>query len=165
MDLSLTLQSILDTARTPLEALTDEQVKTPRSPGKWSPIQIIGHLCDSAINNVGRIIHAQETDELIFDGYSQDFWVEANDYQNANWSSILELFFHLNHRMSEIVKNIPEETLNLPRKKHNITPPSYAYWEPYELPTLGFWIRDYMGHMEHHLKQILPDYEPVVWNH
>lgn len=162
MNQSTTLKNILDSVRPQLDTISESKAHEPLAPRKWSPIQTIGHLCDSAINNIGRVIRAQKTDHLIFEGYEQEFWVEANDYQNGDWPSVRALFLQLNFRMAEIAKNIPEEILNLPRHKHNLTPPSYAQWDPKEAPTLDFWIEDYIGHLENHLKQVLPDYEPVV---
>lgn len=164
MNQKSTLKDILKSIRPQLEAISDNQAHEPLASGKWSPIQIIGHLCDSAINNIGRIIRAQKTDHLIFEGYDQEFWVEANDYQNGDWSSIRELFLQLNSRMAEMIENIPEDVLYLPRNKHGLTPPSYAHRNPDEAPTLHFWIEDYIGHLENHLKQVLSAYEPVVLN-
>ena len=55
------------------------------APGKWSAKEIIGHLIDSAANNQGRFVRAQNSNDLIGVGYNQDEWVTAQNYQGENW--------------------------------------------------------------------------------
>ena len=63
---------------------------------KWSKKEIIGHLIDSASVNHERFIRAQFKDDLVFPGYNQDKWVEVQNYQNANWGSLIELWKNFN---------------------------------------------------------------------
>jgi hypothetical protein len=61
--------------------------RTARAPGaeKWSARQVIGHLIDSACNNLRRFVINQDdsVNELIIDGYDQNSWVERNRYADT----------------------------------------------------------------------------------
>ncbi|MBL8017837.1 MAG: DinB family protein, partial [Ignavibacteria bacterium] len=41
----------------------EEQLSAKASPLKWSKKELLGHLCDSAVNNLGRFIRAQFEEE------------------------------------------------------------------------------------------------------
>src|ERR1700753_2074239 len=57
-----------------LEALTEETYAWKPHPHKWSKKEILGHLVDSAQNNIRRFIVAQYEDTPVI-GYDQDAWV------------------------------------------------------------------------------------------
>ena len=57
--LSQQLLAIIDQAVSRLSLLSDEEASLPYAPGKWSTKQVIGHLIDSAINNLARIVRLQ----------------------------------------------------------------------------------------------------------
>ena len=75
----------VEVASARLGEITDEQSGVPRSEGKWSPREIIGHLIDSAANNHQRFVRAQFTDDLVFAGYEQENWVRVQNYQGERW--------------------------------------------------------------------------------
>lgn len=77
------LRKAVERAAPLLRAIPDD--KTAQSPEteKWSARQIIGHLIDSAANNHRRFILAQFQEDLIFPGYEQEVWVEAQAYNEA----------------------------------------------------------------------------------
>lgn len=148
------LKSTIDAARPWLKQLTDTASATPVAPGKWSPRQIIGHLIDSAANNHRRFILANFQDHLRFDGYAQDDWVTIQGYQNADWSRLLDLWYQYNWHLSLVINNIPEKVLDQPHANHNL---HEIAWKPVpkeEPATLAYFIEDYIGHLQHHLKQI-----------
>ena len=52
------------------------------APGKWSPQEILGHLIDSAINNLRRFTEIQFLPQpFTVVGYKQDDLVIVNNYQ------------------------------------------------------------------------------------
>lgn len=121
----------------------DEWLDKP-NPGKWSKIEILGHLVDSAINNLKRFTDAQYLPQpYVIMPYQQDQLVQLNQYQQLPFDHILQLWVSLNQQILYVIANIPSEKLN---------------WEVIipggESKTLGFWIDDYADHMEHHLRQI-----------
>jgi hypothetical protein len=78
--------------------------------------QIIGHLIDSTSNNVHRIVHLQyQTSPLIFPNYAtfgnNDKWIAIQDYQNEDWTNLIQLWkFSLLH-FCHVIKNINEDKL------------------------------------------------------
>ena len=56
--------------------------------------QILGHLIDSAANNHQRMIRLQYNERLNFPDYQQDndLWIALQDYQNADWNIIIQLW-------------------------------------------------------------------------
>lgn len=114
------------------------------APGKWSKKEIIGHLIDSASNNHQRFVRVQLYDDLDLPGYEQERWVAVQAYQNASWADLLVLWKAFNEQLVRIVALIPEEKL---AKTFRV-----AGSEPV---TLGYWVEDYLRHMQKHLGQIL----------
>lgn len=121
---------------------------------KWSRKEILGHLIDSASVNHQRIIRAQFAEELIFLGYDQDDWVKAQNYKSASWSLLVELWKNYNLLILHAIDNIPEDILLRKRDRHNF---DEIEWKPIDKKSpasLDYMIKDYFGHMYHHLKQI-----------
>lgn len=128
-------------------------------PDKWSPKQIIGHLIDSANNNHRRFVKAQYQDNLIFIGYDQEDWVEVQDYQNADWQELLSMWKTYNLFICRVIENISDEKLNHLTSEHNYNDMGWGKMKD-DFPkegdpsNLAFLIEDYIGHLEHHIKQI-----------
>ena len=123
----------------------DELLKRPME-GKWSKKEILGHLIDSAINNLKRFTDIQflpQPYKVV--SYKQVELVMVNDYQNLPLAHLLEMWQSLNRQIVFVVRLIPEEKLDYP------VDPQY---ENRKLKTLGWIICDYVAHMEHHFRQI-----------
>jgi hypothetical protein len=127
-------------------SMSEKEISNRPLPNKWSKKEILGHLCDSAINNIERFIKIQyEEPVYVVQSYNQDHWVMVQDYQNQSLDEIVNLFQTLNKQMTIIIKNIPDEKLsNLCDIGNN------------QHQTLEWLIKDYLEHMEHHIhNQIL----------
>ncbi|TCM96351.1 DinB family protein [Paenibacillus sp. BK033] len=130
-----------------LRAWSEERMTTPRALGKWSSLQILGHLCDSAINNMRRIIEAPSASgPYVITPYNQDNWVKAQQYASAPAGEIIALWESLNRSMVRVMSAVPVETLTSCQIR-------LANGETH---TLEWLIRDYLEHLEHHLGQIFP---------
>lgn len=150
----LTLEAIVLNAFGKLILVEASQAATKPNEEKWSAKQIIGHLIDSASNNHGRFVRAQFSDDLIFQGYQQEGWVENQNYQEAEWHDLLILWRQLNLHIAFLIKQIPVGILTLERKQHNL---NKVAWQtvPIDQPvTLAYFIDDYVAHLQHHLKQV-----------
>jgi hypothetical protein len=124
-----------------------EMLRKPAS-GKWSKQEVLGHLIDSAINNLKRFTEIQFLPQpYSVVSYKQNELVIVNDYQNLPLDHLLDLWQALNWQIVFVVRNIPPEKLNYP------VDPQY---ESREIKTLGWIICDYVAHMEHHFRQIFP---------
>jgi hypothetical protein len=134
--------------------ISEAQSAIPRSQGKWSPKEIIGHLIDSAANNHQRFVRAQFTDDLVFAGYEQENWVRVQNYQGEAWSELVALWKLYNGHILHLVSLIPEETRTRLRSKHNLHQIASDTIREDEPVTLDYFIRDYLDHMKKHLGQI-----------
>ena len=120
-----------------------EEAEFKARPEKWSKKQILGHLCDSAINNLQRFTEVQyESKPYKIMGYKQDELVLANDYQHAPIEQILNLWLALNTQIIALIINQTNETLQ------------YEIIIGAELKTLRWLMEDYATHLHHHVKQL-----------
>jgi len=134
--------------------MDEEKASRHPAPGKWSPKQVIGHLIDSAANNHGRFVRAQQNEEMVFEPYDQEFWVESQGYEDRRRPDLVSLWRDYNLHIASVVERIPQETLSRQRTVHNL---DVVGWKtiPRDQPaTLEYFIRDYLGHLKHHLAQI-----------
>jgi hypothetical protein len=125
-------------------SLSEKALMAFPAPGKWSKKQVLGHLIDSAINNLKRFTDIQVSDQLyIVQTYRQVELNEINNYQQLPLEHLLRLWQSLNQQIVFIVENIPEE------KFHYAVKPQY---NNDEIKTLAWLICDYVAHMQHHWK-------------
>ncbi len=146
---------VIESSEKKLRTVSETQSAQKPSHNKWSSKEILGHLVDSSINNVPRFINGQLQEVLIFPGYDQNSWVNAQNYQNARWNFIIDLWKSNNQQISRVIETCPNNEMSRMRKKHNydiITWKEVAKTEP---TSLEYLIRDYFDHMKHHLNQIL----------
>lgn len=117
---------------------------------KWSKQEVLGHLVDSAQNNLRRFICAQYEAHPPLIVYQQDFWVAANQYQNMEKADLIELWRLLNLRICAVLENMPEENY---RKEANTG----------SLRTVEWLAEDYVKHMKHHINQIIAGSFDVIY--
>ena len=112
-------------------------------PEKWSKKEILGHLIDSAINNLQRFTEIQYMPRpYAIRKYRQDELVVANHYQEAMVDELLMLWLALNRRIARVMDQQTEETL------------AYEILVDDQKRDLRFLMVDYVDHMAHHLNQI-----------
>ena len=137
-----------------LKDITEEQSHRQPAPEAWAPIEILGHLIDSAANNHQRFVRAQFTDDLVFPGYEQDQWISSQKYREEAWSDVIRLWNAYNLHLVHVVSVIPEEVLTKPRSPHTLDEIAFKLVDKNEATTLEYLIRDYLVHLRHHLNQI-----------
>jgi len=148
------LRSAVVAATPRLLALSEAEAERAPGPGKWSPKEVIGHLIDSASNNHGRFVRAQFEEDLVFLEYEQDAWVASQRYRTAPWKELVELWRLLNLHVARVIEALPASVRERPRERHNF---DRTAWRPVSRDTpvtLEYFLRDYVGHLEHHLGQI-----------
>ena len=140
------LRSIVTEFADRLNTIAPEELALKTNPQKWSRKEVIGHLIDSAQNNLRRFVVGQydQTANIIYD---QDFWVRANDYQSMKAEEIILLWKLLNERICVVLTNMPDDVLKRELNTGKDTP------EPH---SLEWFAADYVKHMKHHLNQVIP---------
>lgn len=115
-----------------------------KSSAKWSKKEVLGHLVDSAQNNLQRLIRVQHESipKIIYD---QDEWMRLSAYQSYDRGQLLQLWVLLNHHYCHVLRIINPE--NLDRQCDTGK-------QGKDLHTLKFLAEDYLSHMLHHLSQI-----------
>ena len=132
----------------PAEFLKYPEVELRRkpAPNKWSKKELLGHLIDSAANNHHRFVKIQFLPSPFFvEGYAQNDWVRIQNYNEKATEQLVNLWKVYNEHILSIMQNTPEENLKI---KINAE-------DPFEnADTLFLLMKDYVDHMDHHLKQI-----------
>jgi hypothetical protein len=80
--------------------------------------------------------------------------VAAEQYQEAPWEDLLTLWRTYNLHLARIIEVMPAEVRLRERRRHNL---HELAWQavPAETPTtLDYFMRDYVLHLHHHLRQI-----------
>ena len=137
-----------------LRTISPEQSAHKSAPDKWSIKEVLGHLIDSAANNHHRFVRAQFTDDLVFPGYEQEKWVNAQRYNDESWSDMIQLWSSYNLHLLHVISAIPEATLTRARIRHNLDQIALHPIDKNDPTTLDYFVRDYLVHMKHHLDQI-----------
>lgn len=115
------------------------------SDGGWSRKEILGHLIDSALNNHQRFVRASLDGSYDGPSYKQKEWVDIHGYQSIAWEVLVEHWRLQNELLSNVVERIPENHLEAMCRVGNDAP-----------VTLEFLIEDYLNHLNHHVRQIVP---------
>jgi hypothetical protein len=139
-ELSERLAGVLRDAMPWLVTISEAEASVPERPDKWSAKQVMGHLTDSAVNNLAKIIRIQIETEPDLLGYEQVAWVNLEHYTEREWAQVLALWFALNEHVAWTVRHIDKARLG-----------NIGVVEGQRM-TLGYLIEDYVAHMQHHLR-------------
>ncbi len=122
----------------------------------WTKSELLGHLIDSAINNQQRFARALIEDELRFPSYPQNEMVRVQRYRVAPVTLLIELWSNLNRYMAHLLLQVPPDKL--------ATRCTIGTNLPMTLEQLA---KDYVAHLEHHLKQLVGKdvlrYSDLTW--
>ncbi|MEL6250457.1 MAG: DinB family protein [Bacteroidota bacterium] len=156
------LKEIILSAKPILLKLTDTETFQKATPRKWSTKEILGHLIDSASNNHQRFVRAQFKSDMVFEGYLQAEWVRVQNYQSRSWNELVELWAQYNLQLAHVMHFTPKDIRFRSVSKHNLHQIAFKTVPEDELTSLEYFMVDYVAHLEHHLKQIFPNYETVL---
>jgi DinB family protein len=137
-----------------LLSLTDIEASVPLAEGKWSAKEVVGHLIDSASNNHQRFVRAQLKEDLVFQGYAQEDWVRVQAYPEESWPLLVNLWKFYNLHLAHVCRHAPERERLRARREHNLHEIGWAPVSRAEPATLEHLMRDYVGHLKNHLRQI-----------
>ncbi len=149
------LEAAIERGTRALLSVSEADSARRAAPGKWSPREVLGHLIDSASNNHQRFVRAQFQGDLVFPGYEQDAWVSVQRYQEAPWAELVALWRALNLHLARVMAATPEPVRTRAHTRHNLDAIAWQTVAPGAPVTLEFFMGDYVGHLRHHLRQIL----------
>ena len=148
------LRRIVETFSSTIIGIAEKEFSAKPLPHKWSRKEVLGHLIDSAHNNLRRFICAQYEKTPPKITYDQDFWVVANGYQKMEKDDVIKMWKLINQRVAETLANMPAENhsrlCDTGKDTQNLHP-------------LKWLAEDYVQHMKHHLNQILPGSFDIVY--
>jgi len=143
--LAADLRAEVERASLYFASLDEATASQPLAPGKWCTRLTVGHLIDSAGNNLQRIVRLGIDESLDLPGYRQNEWVAVQRYDLRPWAEIRELWRALNLHLAHVIAQI--DPAHLTRVWH------FSEGDV----TLGFIVEDYIAHLRHHLNA-LPEY-------
>jgi len=138
------IRSLILTVEPQLSCMNHDEVRFKPDPNEWSKKEILGHLIDSAANNHQRFVRAVNKVADRFPTYNQNEWVRIQRHDEAPWPSLVTLWSAYNLHLSHVIECIPEDAESSPCNIGKEGP-----------VTLEFVVRDYLRHIQHHLKDIL----------
>lgn len=138
------LNEIVNASSEQMKKLSARDWEFRTAPGKWSKKEILGHLIDSAANNHQRFVRAQYGDKTAI-SYDGDQWVRVEKPHDCATSNLIGLWAFYNLHLAHIIAGIPQEKYSAPFQA-----------DAKEPKTLEWLVQDYVRHLVHHLKQILP---------
>ena len=124
----------------------------PLGPDKWSRIELLGHLLDSASNNHQRFVRALTQESLVWPGYDQEAHVKAQHYAHADPQILLDLVLSFNRHLAWLFSRFPAGKL--------ATVCRIGDGAETTLEALAL---DYIAHCEHHLKQLVGA-QGITWS-
>ena len=148
------LQNLVSEYASKFQAFTDVDFSEKPNPKKWSKKEIVGHLIDSAQNNLRRFIVGQYEPQPAKIVYDQDFWVASNGYQEMKKEEVIGLWKLMNERICAVLENMPAA---------NYGKESNTGKTEIQLHTLQWLADDYVKHMKHHLNQVIPGSFDIIY--
>ena len=131
-----------------LASLPEDTITNRKNAQHRSIRQIVGHMVDSATNNLHRIIHMHyQKSPVNYPDYANlgnnDRWIAIQNFQEEDWSELIKLWSALNRHMIHMIGQVDESKLE-------------QYWISAlnQKVTLRQMIADYPRHFKLHLNEI-----------
>ena len=91
------------------DGLPGEALRRPERPGKWSMLQVLGHLADTEVINAWRIRRIVAEDRPRIEAYDQDRWAAGLRYGDDPWPDVLAELAALRRRNLRLYRALPPE--------------------------------------------------------
>lgn len=110
--------------------------------------EIVGHMIDSASNNIHRIVHMQyQESPLKFPNYAingnNDRWIAIQNYQDEDWNDLINIWKYSNIHIVHVINNVDSSKLD-----------NQWHYSKEKLISLKDGIIDYLRHLKLHLNEI-----------
>lgn len=141
------IRSLVSKVEPKLSLMNHDEMGFKPALHEWSKKEILGHLIDSAANNHHRFVRAVNKVADRFPTYDQDEWVRIQRYNDMPWSLLVTLWSAYNSHLSHVIETIPSNAESSP-----------CHIGKQEPVTLEFVVKDYLRHLQYHLRDILDDH-------
>jgi RimJ/RimL family protein N-acetyltransferase len=138
------LDAAVDAAQRMLIRLDEDTSLAPLRPGGWCARETLGHLLDSACNNLRRFVIGQPPGVEHFDGYRQEEWVSRQAHRSRPWHDLVTLWTEYNRHLAHVMRHTSDAAA-----EGSATAPDGS-----GSITVRFLMDDYVVHLQHHLDQI-----------
>ena len=101
------------------------------------------------------MVLAVKSNDLVFAGYDQEQWVMIQHYEDEDWPALIQLWKSYNDHLAHVIAHIPAAVLQQRRWPHTLDRIAWQTVSADKPATLEYLIRDYIGHLNDHAKQIL----------
>jgi uncharacterized damage-inducible protein DinB len=101
-----------DDYRTLLAGLDEARAQAPSAPGKWSVVDILGHVCDTERVFAFRLLWFARGAPTELPGFDQDPWVEAMRRQPRTLASSLDEFATTRQGTLAMLGSVSDEDAN-----------------------------------------------------
>src|SRR6267142_2926192 len=101
------LNSIISDYSLKISAISEQEFSAKPLPHKWSRKEVLGHLIDSAQNNLRRFICGQYESTPPKIVYDQNQWVAFNNYLETDSKEAIALWQLINKRIVAVLKQMP----------------------------------------------------------
>jgi len=139
------ISKTIETEETLYLSLPEDLITSKYNTQNRTVKQILGHLIDSATNNHQRMVRLQYNKQLTFPDYRQDndLWINIQDYNNADWKNLVQLWKFYNLHIIQIIKSVDQTQLS-------------NFWIDFEgtKVTLKDMIEGYLDHLYLHVSEI-----------
>jgi uncharacterized damage-inducible protein DinB len=142
-EISAQISEAVDKLKPEMQKISAEEARRKPAPNKWSKQEILGHLVDSAYNNMQRVVRSKYNKSHAFPPWEQDEWMSVQQYNQAGWQEVIDLFTLNNRQFCRAINNLPPEAFN-------------AECNMGKGPvTLNDVLKEYIRHMNHHIAQLV----------
>ncbi len=146
---SAKLKEIIEHTKSRLLTLSESQIAAKVYDDKWSLKETLGHLLDSAGNNLQRIVRMQEKPDIGTFQYTQAHWVAVQEYQKESWNDLVQAWYYANKHLAHVIENINPASLTNTCDTGDPQP-----------TTLQSVVVGYLRHVQHHIDQIFSGADP-----
>jgi hypothetical protein len=148
------LKKIINDYSLTISGISNHEFSAKPLPNKWSKKEVLGHLIDSAHNNLRRFVCGQYEVMPPKIVYDQDYWVKVNNYQQTESKELIATWKLINTRIVTILETMPASayTKECDTGKNSVS-----------LHSLEWLADDYVKHLKHHLNQIIPNSFDTVY--
>jgi len=142
------LQNLIESWEPRLMAMPPKMILGKRNNQDRNIRQIVGHMVDSASNNIHRIVHLQYRESpLRFPNYAtngnNDRWIAIQDYESEDWHNLVNLWKYANLHIMHVMRKVNPSKLD-----------KQWFYDENTLISLREGIVDYLRHFKLHLDEI-----------